>query len=200
MGMTQGWTWGWQGQTWGFTGTTWGRRHYGDHSHGDHMKDLLGTIPRTMWGWQKMFTVGMTWGWHIGMTWGLTGMMWGLCGDSRGQQNLLKSAMYFCNESRLMQWTFSVLSSRFEDAWTIPHTCRLQLMYRWGVSYPKLSFLSKKCSGWQSKKKFSKVFALDSQVRLIFRLSPERIFDLLKVIYDPLKSFSEMNDKVQNVD
>ena len=117
----------------GMTGTTWGGDHgdhsHGDHSHGDHSHgDHMGTF----WGlWGQRGDDGD----DTGMMWGRRGR-WGQCGDD-GDNEITKNATTFewieIIEFRLKIW----------DPWTLPHTCRLQLMCRWGVSYPKWHFYPK---------------------------------------------------------
>ena len=204
--------WGWQGRCGdngddvGTTGTTWGGDH-GDHSHGDHMGTFWG-----LWGWWGWHgddgdDVGMTWGpwgqhgvettettamgtflglwgqcrgwqeWHrdnMGMTWG---WQW-QCGD-HGDNEITKNAITF-------EWIKIIeFCLKIWDPWTLPHTCRLQLMCRWGVSYPKWHFYCKKCSG-DPQKKFFPIFALDPiRPYLDWAL---RGFLTSWPIYDPLKS------------
>ena len=115
------------------TGMTWGPR--GQHGvettettettgHGDHMGTFWG-----LWGWHgddgdDTGMMGMTWGW------------WRQRGDHRDNE-ITKNAITFEQikiiELRLKIW----------DPWTFTHTCRLQLMCRWGVSYPKWHFYPK---------------------------------------------------------
>ena len=89
--------------------------------HGDHMGTFWG-----LWGWcgDDRDDTGMTQGW------------WGQCGD-HGDNEITKNAITFewieIIEFRLKIW----------DPWTLPHTYRLQLMCRWGVSYPKWHFYEK---------------------------------------------------------
>ena len=148
--------WGWQGQHEETKETT---------DHGDHMGTFWG-----LWGWREDNgddgdNVGMMWGqWgqhvettettdhgdHMGTFWGLwgrceddgddVGMMgttwggwWGSCGDNKITKNAITFERIEIIEFHLKIW----------DPWTLPHTCRLQLMCRWGVSYPKLHFYPK---------------------------------------------------------
>ena len=133
--MTWGW-WGWHGDgrddmgTTGTTGTTWG----GDHGdHGDHRSwgphgDLLGAM-ETMWGQRG-------WCGDDGDNAGTTGMTRGPrrpCGDNEITKNAITFEQIEIIEFHLKIW----------DPWTLPHTCRLHLMCRWGVSYPKWHFYAK---------------------------------------------------------
>ena len=126
-----------------------------------------------MWRPQTMET---TWGPSGGYgdnmrTMGMMGMMWGWCGDDednvgmtgatwgrrrpRGDNKFTKNAITFERikiiEFRLKIW----------DPWTLPHTCRLQLMCRWGVSYPKLHFYPK-----------SALVTLENKIFLFFHWIP----------------------------
>ena len=114
--------------------------------HGDHMGTFWG-----LWGWcgHDVDDTGTMWGWHgddvddVGMTW----MMWGQRGD-HGDNKITKNAITFERieiiEFRLQIW----------DPWTLPHTCRLQLMCRWGCPIPNGIFFQKVLR-WPSKKFFS---------------------------------------------
>ena len=164
MGMMWG-TWDDVGTT-GTTGTTWGGDH-GDHRPQGPHEDLLRAMGM-MWGWQ---------GWH-GDDVGMTGMTWGQHGD-HGDNKITKNAITFewikIIEFRLKIW----------DPWTLPHTCSLQLMCRWGGVLSQMAFLSKKCSG-DPRKRFFPVFALDPiRPYLDWAL---RGFLTSWPIYDPLKS------------
>ena len=146
MGTTWGPSGGY-GDNVGTTGTTWGP--WGQHGvettettettgHGDHMGTFWG-----LWGrcGDDVGMTGMTWGW------------WGQHGDHRDNE-ITKNDITFERieiiEFRLKIW----------DSWTLPHTCRLQLMCRWGGVLSQMAFLSKKCSG-DPQKIFFPVFALD---------------------------------------
>ena len=100
----------------------------GDHRPWRQHGDLLGA----------MGTMGMMWGQcgDDGDDTGMTGTMWGQCGD-QGDNEITKNARTFERieiiEFRLKIW----------DPWSLPHACRLQLMCRWGGSYPKLHFYPK---------------------------------------------------------
>ena len=174
-GMMWGW-WGWHGDDVGMTGTTWWQQgQHGDH--GDNMGwrprrqrrpqplgphgDLLGAMGM-MWG---------QWGWH-GDDMGTMGTMWGQCGDHGD------------NEITFEQIEIIEFSLKIWDPWTLPHTCRLQLMYRWGVSYPKCHFYPESAPVTLEKKNFP-VFALDPiRPYLDWAL---RGFLTSWPIYDPLK-------------
>ena len=119
MGMTWGWR-GWCGDDARTTGTTCG--DHGDHRPWRPHGDLLGAMG-TMWGWRAWCgdNVGMT-----GMTWG----QWGPRGDNKITKNAITFEWIKIIEFRLKIW----------DPWVLPHTCRLQLMCRWGVFYPKWHF------------------------------------------------------------
>ena len=132
MGMTQGW----HRDDVGMTGTMWGPRGpWGQHGvettetmettettdHGDNMGTFWG-----LWGWcaddgDDTGTTGMTWGQH------------GYHGDNEITKNAITFEWIKIIEFRLKIW----------DPWTLPHTCRLQLMCRWGVSYPEWHFYPK---------------------------------------------------------
>ena len=166
--------WGWQG--WcgnhGDNGDNMGWRQRRPQPWGPH-GDLLGAMGMT-WGWQ---------GWH-GDDVGMMGMMWGpwgQCGDHKDNE-ITKNAITFEQieiiEFRLKIW----------DPWTLLHTRRLHLMCRWRVSYPKWHFYAK--SALVTLQKNFSGFALDP----IFRLSPERIFDLLTHLW-PIEIAAEMKTK-----
>ena len=142
MGMMWGW-WGWHrddvGMTWGrcgddvgttgTTGSTWGGDH-GDHSHGDHMGTTWG-----LWGWHgddgdDMDDVGTT-----GTTWGQQG------------HEITKNAITF-ERTKIIEFHLKIW-----DPWTLLHTCRLQLMCRWGVFLSQMTFLCKKAPVTLEKKK-----------------------------------------------
>ena len=136
-----GMTWGWwgrcgdNGDNMGTTGTTWGGDHgeNGDHSHGDYMGTFWG-----LWG-----QCG-----DNGDDVGTTGTTWGQCGD-HGDNEITKNAITFERikiiEFRLKIW----------DPWTLPHTCRLQLICRLGgCPIPNCIFIQKMLQ-WPSKTKFS---------------------------------------------
>ena len=149
-GMTgmMGTMWGRCGDDMGMTGTT-----CGDHRPWRPHGDLLGAMGTT-WGWQGRWgwqgQCGMMWGWHgdDGDDVGTTGMMQGRrgpCGDNKITKNAITFEQIEIIEFRLKIW----------DPWALPHTCRLQLMCRWGGVLSQMAFLSKKCSGDPRKKFFS---------------------------------------------
>ena len=119
------------GMTWG----PWGR--CGDHGdHGD-----MGWRPQRQWRPRRPQVMGTTWGPSGGYgddvgTMGMTHGWRGQRGD-HGDNKIIKNAITFEQieiiEFRLKIW----------DPWTLPHTCRLQLMCRWGMSYPKWHFYPK---------------------------------------------------------
>ena len=119
-------------------GMTWGPRGWhGDHGdnmwrprrprgqhvetmettdHGDHMGTFWG-----LWGQcgderDNMGMTGMT-----GMTWG----PWGQHGD-HGDKEITKNAITF-ERIEIIEFHLKIW-----HPWTLPHTCRLQLMCRWG--------------------------------------------------------------------
>ena len=136
------------GDDMGTTGTTCGRpwTPQGQHvettettettDHGDHMGTFWG-----LWGWC---------GDDNGDDMGTTGMMWGpqgQCGNY-GDNKITKNTITFGRieiiEFRLKIW----------DPWTLLHTCRLHLMCRWGMSYPKWHFYAKSAPVTLEKKIF----------------------------------------------
>ena len=131
------WGWhGWRGDDGdygddvGTMGTTLGGDHgdHRDHSHGDHMGTFWG-----LWGWCRDDgdDTWMTWGWHRDDR-GTTGTTWG-----PGDNEITKNAITF-------EWIKIIeLCLKIWDPWTPPHTCRLHLMCRWGVSCPKWHFYAK---------------------------------------------------------
>ena len=125
-------------------GTMWGPR-------GQHGVETTETTEETM----ETTAMGTTWGPSRGYgdDVGMTGTMWGQRGD-QGDNKITKNAITFEQieiiEFRLKIW----------DPWTLPHTCRLQLMCRWGGVLSQIAFLSKKCSGDPLKQNFP-VFSLD---------------------------------------
>ena len=135
-----GMTWGQQGRR-GDQGDNMGwrprrqRRPRRPQPWGPH-GDLLGAMGM-MWG---------RWGWHRDDV-GTTGTMWGQRGD-HGDNEITKNAI-------TLEW-IEVIEFRLKiwDPWTLPHTCRLQLMYRWGVSYPRCHFYSKSALVTLEKKIF----------------------------------------------
>ena len=197
-------TWGWWGQhgddgddvgMTGTMGTTWGEDH-GDHSHGDHMKTFWGLwgqhgddrddtgMTGTMWGprgqhgveTMETTVMGTTWGPSGAM--GMMGMTRGQCGD-HGDNEITKNAITF-EQIEIIEFHLKIW-----DPWTLPHTCRLQLMYRWGGLLSQMAFLCKKCSGDPRKKNFP-LFALDP-IRPYLDWAV-RGFLTSWPIYDPLKS------------
>ena len=134
--------WGWQGQHGydvGMMGTTWVPRG----QHGVETTETMETTAmETTWGPSGGYgddgdDMGMTWGW-----WGWQGQ----CGD-HGDNKITKNAITFEQieiiEFRLKTW----------NPWTLPHTCRLQLMCRWGCPIPNGIFIQKVLR-WPSKKNF----------------------------------------------
>ena len=136
-----------------------------------------------MWGWRgrcgddrddgdnmwRPQTMETTWGPSGGYgdnmrTTGTTGMMWGQCGDNRdnvgttgtmrgqrgprGDNKITKNAITF-ERIEIIEFCLKIW-----DPWALPHTCRLQLMCRWGGVLSQIVFLSKKCSGDLQKKFF----------------------------------------------
>ena len=116
-----------------------------------------------MWGWRgrrgddgdnmwRPQTMETTWG-PSGDDVEMTGMMWrrrGWCGDDmgmtgttrgprgpRGDNKITKNAITF-EQIEIIEFHLKIW-----DPWALPHTCRLQLMCRWGVSYPKWHFYPK---------------------------------------------------------
>ena len=196
----------------GTTGTTWGGDHgdnrgdHGDHSHGDHMGTFWelwgqcgddGDDTGTTWGrrgdhgdnmgWrprrqQRRPRRPQPWGPHGDLlgAMGMTGTTWGWRGQrgDHADNEITKNAITFERieiiEFRLKIW----------DPWTLSHTCRVQLMCRWGGVLSQIAFLSKKCSGDSRKQNFP-VFALDPiRPYLDWAL---RGFLTSWPIYDPLK-------------
>ena len=140
--------WGWQRQHGDDMGMTWWRQgRCGDHG------DNMGWRPRRPQPWgphgdllEAMEMMWGQWGWH-GDDVGTTGMTWeprGQCGD-HGDNEITKNTITF-------EWIEIIeFHLKIWDPWTLPHTCRLQLMCRWGV-LSQVAFLSKKCSGDPQKK------------------------------------------------
>ena len=181
----------WFGDDGDDTGMTWGQQgQSGDH--GDH-RDNMGWRPRRQQRPWRPQTMGTTWGpsGGYGDDMGMMGMtrvrrgddgdnvgtMWGQRGDHRDNK-ITKNAITFKRikiiEFRLKIW----------DPWTLPHTCRLQLMCRWGGVLSQMAFLSKKCSS-DPGKIFFPIFALDPiRPYLDWAL---RGFLTSWPIYDPLK-------------
>ena len=130
----------WCGDDMGMTGTMWGQR--GQHEetmettdHGDHMGTSWG-----LWWWceddgDDGDDVEMMWGRRgdnrddVGMTRGWRGPH----GDNKITKNAITFERIEIIEFRLKIW----------DPWALLHTCRLQLMCRWGVFYPKWHFYPK---------------------------------------------------------
>ena len=136
-----GMTWGQHGDdrdNVGTMGTTWGGDHRdnGDHrSWGPH-GDLLGAMGM-MWGQR---------GWHRDDM-GTTRMMWGWRGQrgDHGDNKITKNAITF-ERIEIIEFCLKIW-----DPWTLPHTCRLQLMCRWGSVLSQMQ----KVLWWPSKTKFS---------------------------------------------
>ena len=150
--------WGWRGDDGDNMWRPW-------RLHGD----LLGAMGTT-WGWQGWW--GQC-GDDVGMTWTMRGWR-GPCGDNKITKNAITFERIEIIEFRL----------KISDPWTLPHTCTLQLMCRWGVSYPKLHFYPK--SAPVTLKKNFPVFSLDPiRPYLDWAL---RGFLTSWPIYDPLKS------------
>ena len=136
-------------------GMMWGWRGWrGDH--GDHI-DNIGWRPWRQRRPQRPQVMGTTWGpsWGYGDDVGMTGTMWGWwgwwgqCGD-HGDNEITKNAITF-------EWIEIIeFCLKIWDPWTLPHTCRLQLICRWGVSYPKWHFYPK--SALVTLKKFFFLF------------------------------------------
>ena len=130
------------------TGMMWGPRGL-QGPRGQHGVETTETMEETT----ETTAMGTTWGPsggygdNVGMT-GTTWGQWGQCGD-HGDNKITKNAITFERieiiEFRLKIW----------DPWTLPHTCTLQLMWRWGGVLSQIAFLSKKCSGVPQKKFFS---------------------------------------------
>ena len=154
--------------TTGMTGMTWGPR-------GQHGVET--TVMGTTWGpsggyGDDVGTTGMTWGqrglqgpWGkhgeetteqttaMGTTWRPSGgygddgddtrMMWGRRGQpgDDGDNKITKNAITF-EQIKIIEFCLKIW-----DPWTLPHTCTLQLMCRWGGVLSQITFLSKKCSG-----------------------------------------------------
>ena len=150
---------GWVEWVSGVLGMMWGpSRWHGDDGDNTETMERMWE-PQTMettWGpsggyGDNVRTTGMTgmmWGWG-----GVTGTTWGWRGPHRDNK-ITKNAITFewikIIEFRLKIW----------DPWAFPHTCRLQLMCKWGGVLSQMAFLSKKCSG-DPRKYFFPVFALD---------------------------------------
>ena len=167
--------WGWRGRhgRWGqyvettdhgdHMGTFWGLwgQHEDDGDDGDNVGRMCGwhgwcgDDRDNMWQPQTMET---TWGPSGGYgdnmrttktMWGWRGR-WGPHGDNKITKNAITFEQIEIIEFRLKIW----------DPWALPHTCRLQLMCRWGGVLSQMAFLSKKCSS-DPRKNFFPVFALD---------------------------------------
>ena len=133
---TMGTTWGWHGDNGDDVGTM--GKTCGDHRPWRPHGDLLGA----------MGTMGTTWG-----RCGMTGMKWGWCGDNRdsvGMTGTMRGQQGPCGDNKItknaitFEWIEIIeFCLKIWDPWSLPHTCRLQLMCRWGVSYPKLYFYPK---------------------------------------------------------
>ena len=124
----------------GMTGTT--RERRGDHG------DNMGWRPQRQRRPQPWRPHGDLLG-----AMGMTGTMWGRCGDY-GDNEITKNAITF-ERIEIIEFHLKIW-----DPWTLPHTCRLQLMCRWGGVLSQIAFLSKKCSSDPQKQNFP-VFALD---------------------------------------
>ena len=142
-GYDPGTTWGWQGRCGDHGDNMWRPRGQhvettgttcGDHrDHGDHRPwgphgDLLRAMGM-MWAWR---------GWcrDNGDDAGMTGGRWGQRGDN-GDNEITKTAITF-------EWIEIIeFCLKIWDPWTLPHTCGLHLICRWGVSYPKWHFYAK---------------------------------------------------------
>ena len=133
-----------------------------------------------MWRPQTMGTFWGLWRQHeddgddVEMT-GTTRGRWGPCGDNK----IIKNAITF-ERTEIIEFCLKIW-----DPWALPHTCRLQLMCRWGGVLSQMAFLSKKCSG-DPQKNFFPVFALDP-IRPYLNWAL-RWFLTSWPIYDPLKS------------
>ena len=124
----------------GTTGTTCG-------DHGDHGDNMW--RPRRL---RRPQTLGTTWGPSggygddvemMGMMWG----WWGQCGD-HGDNEITKNAITF-ERIKIIEFHLKIW-----DPWTLLHTCRLQLMCRWGCPIPNGIFMQKVLR-WPLKKIFS---------------------------------------------
>ena len=151
-----GTTWGpsrGYGDNVGTTGTTRGRcGRCGDHGDHGHHGDNMGWRPRRQ---RRRPRRPQPWGPH-GDLLGAMGTMWrwrGQRGD-HGDNKITKNAITF-ERIEIIEFHLKIW-----DPWTLPHTCRLQLMCRWGGVLSQMEFLSKKCSG-DPRKNFFPVFALD---------------------------------------
>ena len=152
--------WGWHGMMWGQRGQRGDHEDHGDNMWGRPRRpQVMGTTwgPSRGYG-DDVGMTGMTWGWrgdkgdnngvettettghgdHMGTFWGL----WGQCGDDRddtgmtwgwrgqrgdhGDNEITKNAITF-ERIEIIEFHLKIW-----DPWTLPHTCRLQLMCRWG--------------------------------------------------------------------
>ena len=102
----------------GTMGTTWGGDNW-DHSHGDHMGTLW-----ELWGWC---------GDDVGITETMRGWRW-----PHGDNEITKNAITF-ERIEIIEFHLKIW-----DPGTLLHTYRLDLMCRWGVSYPKCHFYAKR--------------------------------------------------------
>ena len=148
----------------GMTGMTWGPRGpWGQHgvettetTEETTETTAMGTtwVPSGGYG-DDMGMMGMTRGW-CGDDGDDMGMMWGRRGQrgDHGDNKITKNAITF-EQIEIIEFCLKIW-----DPWTLPHTCRLQLMCRWGGVLYQIAFLSKKCSSDPRKKLFP-VFALD---------------------------------------
>ena len=136
---------------------TWGPwRPWGQHGV-ETTETTETTAMGTTWGPSEGYgddvgTTGTTWGQHgdnVGMTWGRRGQR----GDHRDNE-ITKNAITF-ERTEIIEFCLKIW-----DSSTLSHTCRLQLMCRWGGVLSQMVFLCKKCSGDPQKKIFV-FFALD---------------------------------------
>ena len=118
--------------------TTWGPSGgYGDNMRMTGMMGMMRMIG-TMWGWCGDYGDDM----------GTMGMMRGRR-RPRGDNKITKNAITF-EQIEIIEFCLKIW-----DPWALPHTCRLQLMCRWGGVLSQMAFLSKKCSGDPRKNFFS---------------------------------------------
>ena len=171
------------------TGMIGGRRGWhGDHGDNMEWRPRRQRKPRRPQPWRPhgdlLGAMGMMWGWR-GWHGDDVGTTWGQRGD-HGDNEITKNAITFewieIIEFRLKIW----------DPWTLPHTCRLQLMCRWGVFYPKCHFYPKSAPV-TLEKFFFPVFALDP-IRPYLDWALRGFFDLLTHLR-PIEIAAEMKTK-----
>ena len=128
-----------------------------------------------IWG---VTPLGGRWGGWMGMRVGV-GIWSGPCKHTCACMHACThTCTYMINMDASWRWPFAITKYAIKlerikiiqfclkiwDPWTLLHTYRLGLMWRWGVSYPKWHFYvfdPKKCSRDPPIKKFP-IFALDS--------------------------------------